>query len=953
MKLAFVRTPMAAAVVAFLLATVPALIWIERSERQVRLEERAYAAELAGDRAHALARSIDRVLSATYAMAALVQQGNGEVPDFDATAARLLPLYPGASAVALAPAGVVRRIVPLAGNEGAIGHDMLNDPARAVEARAARDTGRLTLSGPFPLVQGGIGGVGRLPVYLQAGSGKHSFWGFVTILLRFPEALQSASLGLLAERGMAYELWRIDPETGLKQVIAASAGGPLIDPVQRTVDVPNGQWTLSVASIKDDDPGRLPLKLGLGLVFSLLVGAIARLLFELSLRRQGLEVQVAERSHEIVAAQRQLQSTLDAIPDLLFELDLDGRCHDYHSHTADLNAILADGVIGRTVDELLPRGAARVVGAALREADETGRSHSRQLHIRMPERRWFELSVARKPVGPNQPAHFILLAHDITDRKVQEEHTRWLLKEKETIFRNALVGIMHIRHRRVVACNRRVEQLLGYPSNELTGATFEHLHESPEAFGAFGERAYAALSEGRNYTEELILRRKDGSLFWSALTGCVIDPAHPHAGSIWVLADISERKRAEDNHRRLHQELEERVAQRTEQLLVAKEEAERANLAKSEFLSRMSHELRTPLNAILGFSQLLEADECAPLNADQEESLGEIIRAGQHLLELINEVLDLARIESGRLELASEPVDVGILVQECLSLVRPLAGRHDVGIEIAVASASTVRTDRLRLRQLLLNLISNAIKYNRRGGRVDIEARVEGQTLHLAIRDTGIGIEPEFLPRIFVPFERHQSIAEKVEGTGIGLALCKRIVEAMEGHIEVNSTPGSGTVFRVTLPCRPEEFPTEPVAAPTPCAAAPSPAPLPAAHTVLYVEDNPTNLRLVQRILEPLPGLRLIGAPNAEIGQELALSCQPDLILMDIGLPGIDGVEALKRLRSRRATADIPVIAVSANAMPGEVARAHAAGFDDYLTKPLDVVRFRTMIDALLKEKSS
>jgi CheY-like chemotaxis protein/anti-sigma regulatory factor (Ser/Thr protein kinase) len=277
-----------------------------------------------------------------------------------------------------------------------------------------------------------------------------------------------------------------------------------------------------------------------------------------------------------------------------------------------------------------------------------------------------------------------------------------------------------------------------------------------------------------------------------------------------------------------------------------------------------------------------------------------------------------------------------------------LADRNDVGIEVVVANTGMVRTDRLRLRQLLLNLISNAIKYNRRGGRVDIAAHVDEQTLHLAISDTGVGIEPAFIPRVFLPFERHQSIAEKVEGTGIGLALCKRIVEAMEGQIDVSSTLGVGTIFRVTLPFQPEAPAPEPVAAQ--CTAPAPPTRLAAAHTILYVEDNPTNLRLVQRIIELMPGLRLIDAPNAEIGLELAWSCQPDLILMDIGLPGIDGVEALKRLRSKRATADIPVIAVSANAMPGEVDRARAAGFDDYLTKPLDLARFRAVIDALLKE---
>ena len=947
------RAPMLAAMVVFLVTIVPSVILIQRSEQQLNKNEQARITELANDHARTLERSIERALSASYALAALVHQGKGVVAELDEVAAQLLPYYPGAAALGVAPGGVVRQISPLAGNEGALGHDMLNEPARAMESRIARDTGRLTLSGPFALVQGGFGAVGRLPVYLHADNGESPFWGFATVLLRFPDAIAPAGLGKLTERGADFELWRIDPQSGKKQSIAASTVHPLIAPVHRNIEVPNGLWTLSVASrAGTHDPARLLLKGSLALLLSVLMGTIARLVLELREHQQGLEALVAERSSEIIATQRQLQSTLDAIPDLLFEVGLDGLIHGCHAHSDQRLISPPDEVLGKTVYACLPNQVSSIVMSALHEADQLGSSHGRQVELRAPgKRRWFELSVARKAVDGSKEARFIVLARDITERKVQEERMRRLLAEQDSIFRNALVGIIHIRHRRIVACNRRVDQILGYPASELIGASFIQLHESPEAHAAFGERAYAALAKGHNFTEELLLRRKDGSLFWSALTGCAIDSAQPHEGSIWVLADISERMRAEESHRRLNQELEQRVTQRTEELLVAKEEAERANLAKSEFLSRMSHELRTPLNAILGFSQLLEADRRAPLNADQAENLGEIMRAGEHLLDLINEVLDLARIESGRFDLAAEAVDVAGLIQECLGLLRPLADQHRVLLETSAPEGLTIRTDRLRLRQLLLNLASNAIKYNREGGSVTIAVQISHESCHIAVSDTGIGIDAEFMPRIFTPFERHQSVADKIEGTGIGLALCRRIVDAMAGHIAVESQPGVGSVFTVTLPYTdtlPAKHTDTVETVPTPLAR--PYAPLPASRTVLYIEDNPTNLRLVQRILAALPHVHLIDAPSAEVGINLARAHLPELILMDIGLPGMNGVTALHTLRDDPATRAIPVIAVSANAMPADVAHAHAAGFNDYLTKPLDVNRFRELINDYLKD---
>ena len=652
---------------------------------------------------------------------------------------------------------------------------------------------------------------------------------------------------------------------------------------------------------------------------------------------ENLENIVSARTEELAQSRHILELVINAIPQRVFWKDMEGKylgCN--RSYARDAGFASPDELIGKT-DRDMPWS---------EHAERFARVDRSVIDTQVPRlkveellttyngnSRWFEVN--KTPITNTEDETLGILGtfQDITERKEREEELLQLndeLIESEEKYRRLFEysedPMWIIVDKEFILANDAASRILGYESvDELTTTHPSRLSPEyqPDGHSSF-DKANAMMDLAYQYGYhrfEWIHQKKNGDLFPVEVTLTKI-PAAGKDALFCVWRDITE-------HKNLEQNLDE-----------ARKEAVSANQAKSDFLSSMSHELRTPLNAILGFSQLLKIDTEHPLSAEQKDHINDIINAGNILLELINEVLDLAKIESGGMDFETSRIELSELLNKCLSLIKPLAINHHVQLIHHAVDAPPIwfTADKTRIKQVFLNLLSNAIKYNRHdgSGTVTIDhALSESGRFRLNIRDTGNGIGEKDIPQLFTAFNRLNYESSAIEGSGIGLVITKKLVELMGGSIGVESKAGVGSNFWI-------EFPTDDTRAhDSPAKGIPKTRPhLNASGSILYIEDNAFNLKLVAKIISKQTSYTLYTAEEPIKGLELAIEHRPQLILLDINLPVMNGFEVLKRLRDNELTKDSKIIALSANAMPKDIEAATAAGFDDYLTKPLDIGEF-------------
>jgi len=629
---------------------------------------------------------------------------------------------------------------------------------------------------------------------------------------------------------------------------------------------------------------------------------------------------------------------VDAAPDGLIVCDDRGKIVLVNEEAERMFGYARDELIGTRIEVLIPDRLRRRHEHHVSGFTDAPRlrpmGSGLDLHGRRKDGSEFPVEISLSPMKTDNGLLVTAGIRDVTERRALEHAN----KKANAYLTSAVESVtdafaLFDEHDRVLMMNSTARQLLGAnPDTGVIGLSFGELLEN-----ALANQVFDFSNETRDQLRERWVsyhKSPVGSLEVRTGTGRylrVTERKTVEQGTVTVVADVTEDVRHE------------------EELTNAREVAEAASAAKSEFLSSMSHELRTPLNAILGFAQLLERDRKTPLSERQLERLQHVLRGGEHLLRLIDDVLDLSRIEAGRISISSEPVVVGEVLREVVHTLEPMATRAEIHIEdpVVPADAPRVIADRTRLAQILMNFGSNAIKYNKPGGHVRFEVQPRGAVLRVSVIDDGLGIAENKRGKLFEPFQRAGQETGPIEGTGIGLTISKRLAELMKGTVGYTSTEGAGSTFWIDIPVHhvvaAEASAQGPVLAPG--------SPLTdeqARHTIVYIEDNPSNIAFMRDLMDDLPSVELLTAPTAEIGLSLVRAHKPSIVIMDINLPGMSGFDAAKQLREWDDTKHIPVIGLSAAALARDTARAKESGFYRYLTKPVKVAELTQVLEELL-----
>lgn len=628
---------------------------------------------------------------------------------------------------------------------------------------------------------------------------------------------------------------------------------------------------------------------------------------------------------------------LDTSPDAMVVVDEAGRIVLVNLQTERLFGYPRQELIGQLIEILIPE---RLRASHLLRRQEFAAApkvrpmgSGLELHGRRRDGVEFSVEISLSPL--TLPGRVLISAsiRDITDRKQNDLTIRRIQGHLLSAIESIPGAFAIFDHQdRLVLCNSTCRHLLGRRvAGEIVGRTFEELIDTNLAAGTF-ELAGETAAEFRNRCLSYHRAPEDG-LHVRTAEGQdirIVERRTAEGGTVTTIWDVSVE------------------VERENELLGARALAEAASSAKSEFLASMSHELRTPLNAILGFAQLLKRDKKVPLAERHQERVDHVLKGGEHLLRLIDEVLDLARIEAGAITVSTEPVDVAGVLSEVKSTLAPMASRAEVVLEIEPLPSELPKlsADRTRFKQILMNYGSNAIKYGKKQGKVGFRVALTDGFVRTSVLDSGLGIPLDKQDKIFSPFQRAGQETGSIEGTGIGLAISKRLAELMEGRVGFESNPGAGSEFWVDLRPAEDTLPPMPLVLPSELwSLSGSEGPR---CTVIYVEDNPSNIAFMEDLLADYERVELITAPTAEIGVDLVRARQPNVVIMDIHLPGMDGFEAMRVLRSWPETRGIPVIGLSAAAMVRDASHVEKAGFYRYLTKPVKVEELARVLGELL-----